>query len=81
MPVFEFGCIECGSVFEKLLMNSDEKVALVCPECHSHSLERVVSRTNYTMGVGQEGKKATITRKSCGSSNECTTLELPGHSR
>lgn len=81
MPIFEFGCIDCGSVFEKLFVNSDDEVTLTCPKCKSHSLERVVSRTNYAMGVGQEGKQAKLTTKSCGSSNECTTLELPGHSR
>jgi putative FmdB family regulatory protein len=78
MPIFEFGCLECGHVFEKLFINSDEEVDLVCPKCQSRSLERVVSRTNYAMGVGPGGNQPKITTKSCGESNQCMTLDLPG---
>jgi len=81
MPIFEFRCLDCGDLFEKLFMNSDEKIDLVCPECQSLSLERVVSSTNYAMGVGPGGKQPTITTKSCGPSNQCTTLDLPGHTK
>ena len=78
MPIFEFRCLECGDLFEKLFKTSDEKVDLVCPECQSTSLERVVSRTNYAVGVKSAGKQPKITTKSCSPSNQCTTLELPG---
>ena len=78
MPIFEFRCLECGNLFEKLFINPDERVDMVCPECQSLSFERVVSRTNYVVGVGPEGKKAKVTTKSCGPSNQCMTLELPG---
>lgn len=78
MPIFEFRCLDCGDLFEKLFINSDEKVDLECPECESVSLERVVSRTNYAVGVRSAGKQPKITTKSCSPSNKCTTLELPG---
>ncbi|RLC26987.1 MAG: zinc ribbon domain-containing protein, partial [Deltaproteobacteria bacterium] len=45
------------------------------------SLERVVSRTNYAMGPGPGGNQPKMTTKHCGSSNQCTTLELPGYSK
>ena len=78
MPIFEFRCLECGSLFEKLFMNSDEKIDLVCPECQSQSLERVVSRTNHAISLSSGSKQPKITTKSCGPSNECMTLDLPG---
>jgi len=78
MPIFEFRCLECGDLFEKLFITSDEKVDLVCPECQSMSLERVVSRTNYAVGVKSVGKQPKITTKSCGPSNQCMTFDLPG---
>ena len=78
MPIFEFRCIECGDTFEKLFINSSEKVEIACPNCHSESLERVVSRTNYAMGAGPGGKTPKITTKSCGPANKCMTLDLPG---
>ena len=81
MPIFEFRCLDCGDVFEKLFMNPDEQVDMMCPQCQSQSLERVVSKTNYAMGMGPGGKQSKVTTKSCGPSNQCTTLELPGHTK
>ena len=78
MPIFEFRCVSCGHQFEMLFYNSSEKVDVKCPECQGDTCERVVSRTNYTMGAGPGGKQAKVTTKSCGPSNQCTTLELPG---
>jgi putative FmdB family regulatory protein len=78
MPIFEFRCLKCGAIFEKLFTRSKEEVSVACPECHSDSFERVVSRTNYAMGVGPGGKSPKMTTKSCGPSNQCTTLDLPG---
>ena len=78
MPIFEFRCLKCGTLFEKLIMQSDREEAFSCPHCHSHAFERVVSRSNYAMGAGRGGKTPRITSKSCGPSNQCMTLDLPG---
>lgn len=78
MPIFEFRCVECGHVFEMLFKSSDKEVELVCPECSSGTLERVISKTSYVMGSGSEGKKAQVSTKTCGQGSQCGTLELPG---
>jgi len=78
MPIFEFRCLECGNIFEKLFVNSNDKVDLECPECQSCTLERVVSKTSHLMGVGPGGKKPKISEKSCAPGNRCMTLDLPG---
>ncbi len=78
MPIYEFRCLKCGHLFEKLFVSSDEAAEVTCPECASDSFERVVSRTNYAMGVGKAGKQPKLTSKSCGPSDKCMTLELPG---
>jgi putative FmdB family regulatory protein len=77
MPIFEFRCVDCGNVFEKILFKSDESVEMACPECKSESLERVVSRTSHVMARGA-GEKPTITTRSCGSEGSCMTLDIPG---
>jgi putative FmdB family regulatory protein len=81
MPIFEFRCLKCGKLFEKLFLNSDEQVDIVCPDCQSESFERVVSTTHYMMGVGPGGKQPKLTSKSCGPDSHCMTLDLPGPSK
>lgn len=78
MPIFEFRCLECSNVFEKLFVNTSEEVDMDCPECHAQSFERVVSRASHVMGPGSGGNQASITEKSCSPGNNCMTLDLPG---
>ena len=77
MPIFEFRCVDCGNVFEKILFKSDESVEMACPECKSDSLERVVSRTSHVMARGA-GEQPRITTRSCGSGGSCMSLDVPG---
>lgn len=77
MPIFEFRCVDCGHVFEKIFLSSDETVDMQCPECKSDSLERVVSRTNHVMARGS-GEKPKLTTRSCASGGSCMTLDIPG---
>lgn len=77
MPIYEFRCLNCGNLFEKLFKSPHEEVQVECPKCKSESFERVISRTNYMMGSGK-GKKPNITTKSCSSGSECATFEIPG---
>ena len=81
MPIYEFRCAECGNIFEELFIGSGEKAGIACPECKSESFERVVSSTNYAMGVGPGGNQPKISTKSCGPTNKCMTLDLPGPSK
>ena len=81
MPIFEFRCLECSNLFEKIFLSSDEKAEIECPECRSVSFERVVSKSSYIMGMGSGGSKPKITSKSCAPGNKCVTLDLPGPSK
>lgn len=81
MPIFEFRCLECGNLFEKLFIRSDEKADIECPECGPGSFERVISRSGYAMAPGPGGKQPKISTKSCSSGNRCMTLDLPGPSK
>ena len=81
MPIYEFRCLECGQVFEKLFVNSEDRLDMRCPECNATTCERVVSSTNYLVGSGPGGAKAKLSEKSCGPGNKCFTLDLPGPSK
>jgi len=78
MPIYEFRCLKCGNVFDKLFKSSNEKVEIKCPQCQSDSFERIISKTNYVMGTGKGGKKPKLTTKSCSPGSSCSTLEIPG---
>ena len=77
MPIYEFRCIRCGEMFEKLFRTRDEKVDINCPYCKSDIVERVVSRTVYVSGLHENAKKPRITRRSC-AGGSCMSVDLPG---
>ena len=81
MPIYEFKCLKCEEFIELLVMNKDEEIELKCPKCASEDLERVLSSTNYSMGIGSgTGQGAKSQTRTCGSGS-CTTYEVPGHTR
>jgi len=80
MPIYEFRCIKCDQVFEKLFIAKDEKVDISCPFCKSEIVERVVSRINYVTGTSKDAKKPKIIQRSC-AGGTCTSIDLPGPSR
>ncbi len=77
MPIYEFRCINCGQLYEKLFKTMDEELRVECPRCKSESFERVISRTNYVLRAGK-GKKPEVASKSCSAGSECMTFEIPG---
>lgn len=81
MPIFEFKCLKCNEVFELLVLSKQEDVELKCPRCDSPDFERVMSTTNYAMG-NPGGSRPTVgsQTRTCSSGN-CTTWDIPGHSR
>jgi len=43
MPIFEFECLECGAVFEKLVWKTSPEPELACPRCGARKLEEKLS--------------------------------------
>ena len=81
MPIFEFKCLECEKFFEILVMNNDEKANMSCPECGVGNFERVLSTTNFSMGIKSSSGQSDVgsqTRKCA--SGSCTTYDIPGQS-
>ncbi|NLI82210.1 MAG: zinc ribbon domain-containing protein [Deltaproteobacteria bacterium] len=82
MPIYEFRCVDCGHVQEVLFTSSSDTVQIRCQECGSEVLDRVISRTSHVMGASRgESSSPSMTTRSCGPGNSCTTLQLPGHTR
>ncbi len=79
MPIFEFKCSDCEEFFEVLFMSGDTEKEIKCSKCESFAVERVVSSTNYAMGVpsSQKGESTSKLTRNC-SSGSCTTYTVPG---
>ena len=43
MPIFEFECLECGAIFEKLVKKAVEDEQIVCPECGRRKADQRIS--------------------------------------
>jgi putative FmdB family regulatory protein len=69
MPIFEYQCGQCENEFEKLVLNSSEKIA--CPKCKSKKVRRIMSVSAFSVG----GKFKSTASSSCGScsSSNCST--------
>ena len=81
MPIYEFKCLDCQELTEFLFTRSDEDVELVCGQCRSANLERVLSVAGHAMGLGPKGSGGVGTQSRNCSGGSCTTWTLPGHQR
>ncbi len=48
MPIYEYVCSSCGQELEAWQKIS-EKPKKVCPNCHAHKLERLISNTSFQL--------------------------------
>ncbi len=82
MPIYEFKCTDCEEFFEVIIMNSEDDKTINCPKCKSNAFQRVVSKTNFSMGspASAGNKEVSAQTREC-SSGSCHTYTVPGESR
>ena len=52
MPIYEYGCRECGHTFERLQKVSDAPIA-DCPECEvAGTVKKLISRSSFVLKGG-----------------------------
>lgn len=84
MPIYEFRCESCQATFELLALSRGDEVDARCPQCGGDSLSRMMSTcASVVNGAAGPGSSpgATMETRSCGKSDSCTTLTLPGYTR
>lgn len=59
MPIYEFSCLNCGKVFEKLVLKDKEIYELRCPYCNSKNIKKLIS--NF-----YSNKDSSLKNSSCG---------------
>ena len=47
MPIYEYLCYGCEIQFQSLIMGREEEKKLLCPNCGSRNLKRLISRFAY----------------------------------
>ena len=47
MPIYEYQCYGCKRQFQSLVMKDDEEKYLICPDCGSKNLKKLISRVAY----------------------------------
>jgi len=67
MPIYEFQCRQCEKVFEVLFFSISENREVLCPDCNSDQVEKLMSVFGGTFG-----STASSNCSSC-SSSSCTT--------
>ncbi len=65
MPLFEFRCGSCHTIFEALCRNTQAE-GVVCPECGGKSLSRLLSRFAINHQLTPCGTRASEASASCG---------------
>ena len=79
MPIYEFKCSKCEEFFEVIVMASNDEDPVVCPKRKSNEYERVVSKTNFSMGSSSAGQaKGVQTQERECSGGSCKTYTVPG---
>lgn len=52
MPIYEFRCQECNTLFEKLVFSAADQKSVVCSRCGSSKVKKAVSATSYRLASG-----------------------------
>ena len=77
MPIYEFRCLKCHEISEVLFTTTDDAQEIKCQHCGGENLERVMSRSNFSMGYSTQGAGPTTSTRTC-ASGTCGTIEIPG---
>jgi putative FmdB family regulatory protein len=71
MPIYEYKCDDCGSVSEVLVRNTQNPGIVVCSDCHSDNVSRLVSVPGAVMTKGSSAASANVPPINCPNINTC----------
>ncbi len=70
MPIFEFKCADCSSVFEELILGGRKQNEVKCPDCGSGNIKKLISAPFLPSSVGKPANDDIAAGPCCGSSPE-----------
>ena len=75
MPIYEYRCDDCGKTCEILIKNRSKESEVVCPDCQSSQLTKLISSPGAVMTKG--GIEPLPTMPSCPNSQGCGNSTCP----
>jgi putative FmdB family regulatory protein len=57
MPIYEYRCLDCSKIFEKIIWNLQND-DVCCPDCKGEKVERLLSA--FCKSGGQSGKGTSL---------------------
>lgn len=69
MPIYEYRCDRCGKVLEVFQKKSEPDESLVCPDCGSKKLKKLVSAPARVI----MGNRSSAGTTCCGRQERCET--------
>ena len=67
MPIYEYECYKCNSVFEEIVFGTDSDIR--CPKCDSKKTKKLMSATStldLSNGSGSLGAMPALNSSNCG---------------
>jgi len=49
MPIYEYRCLKCQTIFQSLVLAKGEEAEQSCPQCGGKKLRKLISRVAYHM--------------------------------
>jgi putative FmdB family regulatory protein len=63
MPIYEYRCNQCKTVFDCVLLKYDEQFMPECKKCGSADVQKLISRTCYVSGPRDDVLAASVEKK------------------
>lgn len=73
MPIYEYKCDDCSTVSEILVKNTENQSKVVCPNCRSGNLDKLISAPGAVMskGGGFHGDLSDMPPAACPNQDRC----------
>jgi len=55
MPMFEYKCKKCGTVFEQIISAKDSNAEISCTKCGSKMVQKVISAASLKLSTNSAG--------------------------
>ncbi len=68
MPIYDYRCEECGTVYDVFHKVREVVEDIVCPSCHSPRHVRLISAPQFSMGKSTEQAPPSCADGCCGGS-------------